>query len=84
MLHLLSIAIKYFLLLKDLPVAVLLHYGGVPDVTEADYFFWIKAKLDILLTLPSRKFQDLVVGYMGVPKYSGISMMQHPQYVTVR
>ncbi|KAL3329204.1 hypothetical protein AABB24_036346, partial [Solanum stoloniferum] len=27
---------------------------------------------------------DLVVGYMGVPKYSGISMMQHPQYVTVR
>lgn len=39
MLHLLSIAIKYFLLLKDLPVAVLLHYGGVPDVTEADYFF---------------------------------------------
>ena len=30
------------------------------------------------------KFQDLVVGYMGVPKYSGISMTQHPQYVTVR
>lgn len=29
-------------------------------------------------------FQDLVVGYMGVPKYSGISMTQHPQYVTVR
>ncbi|XP_023909464.1 7-hydroxymethyl chlorophyll a reductase, chloroplastic isoform X1 [Quercus suber] len=28
--------------------------------------------------------QDLVVGYMGVPKYSGISMTQHPQYVTVR
>ncbi|KAH0641270.1 hypothetical protein KY285_037856 [Solanum tuberosum] len=27
---------------------------------------------------------DLVVGYMGVPKYSGISMIQHPQYVTVR
>ncbi|KAL6194653.1 hypothetical protein ACLB2K_035734 [Fragaria x ananassa] len=27
---------------------------------------------------------DLVVGYMGVPKYSGISMTQHPQYVTVR
>ncbi|GMN61449.1 hypothetical protein TIFTF001_030538 [Ficus carica] len=27
---------------------------------------------------------DLVVGYMGVPKYSGISMPQHPQYVTVR
>ncbi|CAL2225469.1 unnamed protein product [Prunus armeniaca] len=25
---------------------------------------------------------DLVVGYMGVPKYSGISMTQHPQYVT--
>ncbi|BBG92615.1 coenzyme F420 hydrogenase family / dehydrogenase, beta subunit family [Prunus dulcis] len=24
-------------------------------------------------------FQDLVVGYMGVPKYSGISMTQHPQ-----
>ncbi|KAL2326002.1 hypothetical protein Fmac_025060 [Flemingia macrophylla] len=27
---------------------------------------------------------DLVVGYMGVPKYSGITMTQHPQYVTVR
>nr|GMD00432.1 7-hydroxymethyl chlorophyll A reductase, chloroplastic [Ipomoea batatas] len=27
---------------------------------------------------------DLVVGYMGVPKYAGISMTQHPQYVTVR
>lgn len=27
---------------------------------------------------------DLVVGYMGVPKYNGISMTQHPQYVTVR
>ncbi|XP_071696977.1 7-hydroxymethyl chlorophyll a reductase, chloroplastic [Rutidosis leptorrhynchoides] len=27
---------------------------------------------------------DLVVGYMGVPKYSGIGMTQHPQYVTVR
>lgn len=27
---------------------------------------------------------DLVVGYMGVPKYAGISMPQHPQYVTVR
>ncbi|CAN6476938.1 unnamed protein product [Victoria cruziana] len=27
---------------------------------------------------------DLVVGYMGVPKYSGISMSQHPQYITIR
>ncbi|KAG8369745.1 hypothetical protein BUALT_Bualt14G0045700 [Buddleja alternifolia] len=27
---------------------------------------------------------DLVVGYMGVPKYSGITMTKHPQYVTVR
>ncbi|XP_072967777.1 7-hydroxymethyl chlorophyll a reductase, chloroplastic [Typha angustifolia] len=27
---------------------------------------------------------DLVVGYMGVPKYSGLSMTQHPQYITVR
>ncbi|XP_059066038.1 7-hydroxymethyl chlorophyll a reductase, chloroplastic-like [Cryptomeria japonica] len=27
---------------------------------------------------------DLVVGYMGVPKYAGISMTQHPQYITVR
>ncbi|CAA0839954.1 7-hydroxymethyl chlorophyll a reductase-chloroplastic [Striga hermonthica] len=27
---------------------------------------------------------DLVVGYMGVPKYGGVSMTQHPQYVTVR
>lgn len=30
------------------------------------------------------KFQDLVVGYMGVPKYSGLSMTEHPQYITVR
>ncbi|KAK6929663.1 Coenzyme F420 hydrogenase/dehydrogenase beta subunit, C-terminal, partial [Dillenia turbinata] len=27
---------------------------------------------------------DLVVGYMGVPKYDKISMTQHPQYITVR
>ncbi|KAL1832370.1 hypothetical protein DCAR_0102372 [Daucus carota subsp. sativus] len=27
---------------------------------------------------------DLVVGYMGVPKYAGVSMPRHPQYVTVR
>ncbi|KAJ4968694.1 hypothetical protein NE237_015395 [Protea cynaroides] len=27
---------------------------------------------------------DLVVGYMGVPKYTGVSMTQHPQYITVR
>lgn len=27
---------------------------------------------------------DLVVGYMGVPKYPGVSMTQHPQYVTIR
>ncbi|XP_027189477.1 7-hydroxymethyl chlorophyll a reductase, chloroplastic isoform X2 [Cicer arietinum] len=27
---------------------------------------------------------DLVIGYMGVPKYSGVSMTQHPQYITVR
>ncbi|KAL0388283.1 UNVERIFIED_CONTAM: 7-hydroxymethyl chlorophyll a reductase, chloroplastic [Sesamum radiatum] len=27
---------------------------------------------------------DMVVGYMGVPKYAGLSMTQHPQYVTIR
>ncbi|XP_039134768.1 7-hydroxymethyl chlorophyll a reductase, chloroplastic [Dioscorea cayenensis subsp. rotundata] len=27
---------------------------------------------------------DLVVGYMGVPKYEGLSMTQHPQYITIR
>ncbi|KAF6144355.1 hypothetical protein GIB67_024582 [Kingdonia uniflora] len=27
---------------------------------------------------------DLVVGYMGVPKYAGVSMTRHPQYITVR
>ncbi|KAI0528990.1 hypothetical protein KFK09_001535 [Dendrobium nobile] len=27
---------------------------------------------------------DLVVGYMAVPKYSGLSMTEHPQYITVR
>ena len=34
--------------------------------------------------LVSWKFQDLVVGYMGVPKYNGINMTHHPQYVTIR
>jgi hypothetical protein len=28
--------------------------------------------------------QDLVVGYMGVPKSEGVPMTRHPQYVTVR
>jgi coenzyme F420-reducing hydrogenase beta subunit len=28
--------------------------------------------------------QDLVVGYMGVPKYAGVPMTKHPQYITVR
>ncbi|XP_076924177.1 7-hydroxymethyl chlorophyll a reductase, chloroplastic-like [Bidens hawaiensis] len=32
----------------------------------------------------TNELADLVVGYMGVPKYSGVSMTQHPQYVTVR
>ncbi|KAJ4914893.1 hypothetical protein Rs2_00443 [Raphanus sativus] len=27
---------------------------------------------------------DLVIGYMGVPKYSGVNMTDHPQYITVR
>ncbi|KAJ7520998.1 hypothetical protein O6H91_19G033400 [Diphasiastrum complanatum] len=27
---------------------------------------------------------DLVVGYMGVPKYANLGMTQHPQYVTIR
>eukprot|EP00249_Psilotum_nudum_P006669 c19968_g1_i2 orf=208-1653(-) len=27
---------------------------------------------------------DLVVGYMGVPKYAGVKMSQHPQYITIR
>eukprot|EP00898_Chlorokybus_atmophyticus_P003459 jgi/Chlat1/4113/Chrsp26S04124 len=27
---------------------------------------------------------DLVVGYMGVPKTPGVSMSNHPQYITVR
>nr|CAB3482919.1 unnamed protein product [Digitaria exilis] len=31
-----------------------------------------------------KSVQDLVVGYMGVPKYAGVSMSQHPQYITVR
>lgn len=30
------------------------------------------------------KVQDLVVGYMGVPKYPGVPMTRHPQYITVR
>ncbi|CAA7015312.1 unnamed protein product, partial [Microthlaspi erraticum] len=27
---------------------------------------------------------DLVIGYMGVPKYPGVNMTDHPQYITVR
>jgi len=27
---------------------------------------------------------DLVVGYMGVPKSTGVNMTRHPQYVTIR
>uniref|UniRef100_A0A6N2N7W3 Coenzyme F420 hydrogenase/dehydrogenase beta subunit N-terminal domain-containing protein n=1 Tax=Salix viminalis TaxID=40686 RepID=A0A6N2N7W3_SALVM len=34
--------------------------------------------------LDGRIEEDLVVGYMGVPKYPGVSMTQHPQYITVR
>ena len=29
-------------------------------------------------------FQDLVVGYMGVPKLAGVPMTLHPQHVTIR
>ncbi|KAG6544435.1 hypothetical protein Mapa_014073 [Marchantia paleacea] len=32
----------------------------------------------------SNGLADLVVGYMGVPKYPGVSMSNHPQYVVVR
>ncbi|KAL3683781.1 hypothetical protein R1sor_001803 [Riccia sorocarpa] len=32
----------------------------------------------------SNGLADLVVGYMGVPKYPGVSMPNHPQYVVVR
>ncbi|CAM6105722.1 unnamed protein product [Calypogeia fissa] len=32
----------------------------------------------------SNGLADLVVGYMGVPKYRGVSMPNHPQYITVR
>ena len=28
--------------------------------------------------------QDIVVGYMGVPKQKGVDMSHHPQYITVR
>lgn len=40
--------------------------------------------LILILYMSVEKLQDLVVGYMGVPKYSGLSMTQHPQYITVR
>jgi hypothetical protein len=37
-----------------------------------------------LLILTVCMVQDLVVGYMGVPKYPGVPMTRHPQYITVR
>ncbi|KAH9681430.1 7-hydroxymethyl chlorophyll a reductase [Citrus sinensis] len=41
-------------------------------------------RIYVVQYLPYLKISDLVVGYMGVPKYTGISMTQHPQYITVR
>ncbi|KAK6130517.1 hypothetical protein DH2020_035726 [Rehmannia glutinosa] len=47
--------------------------GHIEEVTP--YFLFV---------LTTNALADLVVGYMGVPKYAGVSMTQHPQYVTVR
>lgn len=47
--------------------------------------FCLLAKVALNLPfLRVNQLQDLVVGYMGVPKYPGISMTEHPQYITVR
>ncbi|KAG6475673.1 hypothetical protein ZIOFF_064902 [Zingiber officinale] len=46
-----------------------LAHGGVTTMSCFDY---------------TNALADLVVGYMGVPKYSGVSMTEHPQYITVR
>lgn len=61
-------------------------------VSISSYTFICQLYVKKLLTLHlpflwheiDESLQDLVVGYMGVPKYAGISMTEHPQYITVR
>ncbi|KAI9078820.1 hypothetical protein K1719_039278 [Acacia pycnantha] len=66
------------------------HLDG--HIEEVPYFCLPANELQVDVIAPScyscfdytNALADLVVGYMSVPKYSGVSMTQHPQYVTVR
>lgn len=53
----------------------MLALSNISKQSASSFLMWHNAR---------GQLQDLVVGYMGVPKYGGISMTQHPQYVTVR
>uniref|UniRef100_A0A0E0KP21 7-hydroxymethyl chlorophyll a reductase, chloroplastic n=1 Tax=Oryza punctata TaxID=4537 RepID=A0A0E0KP21_ORYPU len=67
-----------------------LHYEFMQDYKVP--YFCLPAKDLVDVIAPScyscfdytNALADLVVGYMGVPKYPGVSMIQHPQYITVR
>uniref|UniRef100_A0A0D9ZIY9 Coenzyme F420 hydrogenase/dehydrogenase beta subunit C-terminal domain-containing protein n=1 Tax=Oryza glumipatula TaxID=40148 RepID=A0A0D9ZIY9_9ORYZ len=67
-----------------------LHYEFMQDYKVP--YFCLPAKDLVDVIAPScyscfdytNGLADLVVGYMGVPKYPGVSMTQHPQYITVR
>ncbi|CAL8990201.1 unnamed protein product [Prunus brigantina] len=60
------------LLVIDVPEAIVNKIQGLCLILEKHCFDYTNG------------LADLVVGYMGMPKYSGISMTLHPQYVTVR
>ncbi|CAN6476937.1 unnamed protein product [Victoria cruziana] len=69
-----------------------IHLKHLDGHIEEVPYFCLPAKELIDVIAPScyscfdytNALADLVVGYMGVPKYSGISMSQHPQYITIR
>ncbi|OAY67430.1 7-hydroxymethyl chlorophyll a reductase, chloroplastic [Ananas comosus] len=67
-----------------------LHYEFMQDYKVP--YFCLPARELVDVIAPScyscfdytNALADLVVGYMGVPKYSGLAMTEHPQYITVR
>ncbi|KAJ6313127.1 hypothetical protein OIU77_014604 [Salix suchowensis] len=88
---------KFLKAASDEPETVL-HYEFMQDYKHLDGrieevpYFCLPANELVDVIAPScyscfdytNALADLVVGYMGVPKYPGVSMTQHPQYITVR
>ncbi|KAJ8768380.1 hypothetical protein K2173_021533 [Erythroxylum novogranatense] len=68
------------------------HFKHLDGHIEEVPYFCLPAKELVDVIAPScyscfdytNGLADLVVGYMGVPKYPGVSMTDHPQYITVR